>query len=134
MNSRRKGKEGELQVVHIAEAAGLPCRRSGDTGQAGGDLAFEVDHVYVESRWRKQLRVREWLREVAGKAGDKLPVLAFRENRMPWYAAVPLADLFRLIAFQRQARSLLREVMARADHGTITMPEVWRDEVRELLD
>jgi hypothetical protein len=98
--SRRKGKVGERQVVQVARANGHPdAERSWQTPQLDGDIGKLVGHLHLEVRYRQGLSVNAWAAEVEAKARDgRLPVTAYRKNREPWRAVVPLDRLLALIA------------------------------------
>lgn len=98
--SRRKGKVGELEVVHLAWDAGFEqAKRTSDgkTQTGRGDIGG-VPAVYMEVRRREALNVWACLDEITEKAAPSdLPVLAFRRSRSPWYAALALDELFPLL-------------------------------------
>jgi Holliday junction resolvase len=54
--SRRKGRRAELEIVHLHEAAGIPCRRRQAAGEPRGpddpDLLV-ADVLYAEVKARK---------------------------------------------------------------------------------
>lgn len=108
-SQRVKGKEGELEVAELARENGHPdAGRNGDARQVDGDIAG-VDGAYVEVRRRNALRIPEWAREVEGEAAElgteDLPVVAFRRDREPWRAVVPLDRLLALLAEARKLRA-----------------------------
>ena len=98
--SRRKGKVGELEVVHMAWDAGFPnAKRTSDgSSQTGrGDIGG-IPAVYLEVRRREALNVWACLSEITEKANPSdLPVLAFRRSRSPWYGALLLDELLPLL-------------------------------------
>lgn len=97
--SRHKGKSAELEVVHLARAAGFSdAQRTGSAGQIRGDIDG-IPGVYVEVRRRETLALPAWCREAEEEAPDlTLPVVAFRRSHEPWRAALPLAALLELLA------------------------------------
>lgn len=100
--SRRKGKANELAVVHIAKEHGFPdAHRSWQTPQRTGDIGG-IPGVYIEVRRRETLALPAWLREVEEACNDLAPVVAFKRNREPWYAAVRLEHFFDLLSNQRE--------------------------------
>jgi hypothetical protein len=107
-SQRVKGKAGELEVAALAREQGHPdAGRNGDARQIDGDLTG-VDGAYVEVRRRNALRVDAWAREVEAEAKalgtDDLPVVAFRRDREPWRAVVPLDRLLGLLSEVRYLR------------------------------
>jgi hypothetical protein len=97
-SSRRKGVRAEAEVRRIFEAAGFEVRGLEGLG----------DHVVVcgngltlhsEVKRQERLKLPEWLRQAQAEAPQgAVPVVAFRQSRQEWYAALPLAALVQLAA------------------------------------
>lgn len=99
---RRKGVTGEREVAAIFRVHGFECDRTPNSGglRIKGDLYGTVP-AHVEVKRHETLRLPAWLRQAEAEAEeDALPVVAFRQNRGTWYAAIPLHDLARLLAMQ----------------------------------
>jgi hypothetical protein len=99
--ARRKGVDGEHEVVAILRNAGWPAaRRTADgRSQAGrGDVAGGPADVHFEIRRRERAELWAWLADAERGAGaDELPLLVFRRSRSRWYAALPLDELLALL-------------------------------------
>ena len=100
-SERRKGKNGELEVVRLLHAHGwTDAKRSSDgrSQNERGDIADGPVGVHLEVRRRETVNVWACLAkaEAEAKPGD-MPVVAFRRNRSPWYAALPLEILLGLL-------------------------------------
>ena len=53
--------------------------------------------LHLEVKRQERLQLPSWLRQAAAEAPQGvLPVVAFRQNRGEWYAALRLADLAEL--------------------------------------
>jgi hypothetical protein len=99
--SRDKGKRAEGQVVTLARDCGHPdAERDWRTPQLNGDIRGLVGPLtHLEVRRHEQPRIEAWAREVeAAASSDRLPILAFRRNKEPWRAVLPLDLLLRLLA------------------------------------
>lgn len=106
--SRVKGLAGEREVAGAFREVGWTVR--GLEGE-GDWLAFRpaitdsecwpagsAVTVHVEVKRAETLKLPMWLQQARDEAPEGVPpVLCFRSNRMPWYAALPLDDLLRLI-------------------------------------
>jgi hypothetical protein len=95
-SSRRKGVKGEAEVAAIWRAAGFEVR-----GLEGlGDHVVVCGNgviIHSEVKRQERLQLPTWLRQAAAEAPrGSLPVVAFRQNRGEWYAALPLAALVEL--------------------------------------
>lgn len=97
-SSRRKGVKGEREVAAIWQAAGFEVR--GLEG-LGDHVVICGNGVTIHSEVKRQERLQLpiWLRQAAAEAPrGTVPVVAFRQNRGEWYAALPLAALAELLA------------------------------------
>jgi len=101
MNSRMKGKAGELEVAQFIREHGFEEVRRGVQYRGGGDSPDLVGlpgcHVEVKRVERGSLY--EWLdqakRDSAGTG--RTPVVAHRRNRREWVAILPLADFLKFV-------------------------------------
>lgn len=101
--SRNKGLRGEHELASIFTDAGWTTRGL----EAGGDwLVFPaLPHsakpraLHIECKRQERIRIVEWLDQARTEAPAGIPpVVCFRQNHGQWIAALPLADLLRLIA------------------------------------
>ena len=96
-SSRRKGVKGEGEVAAIWLAAGFGVRRL----EGQGDHIVLLGNgrmIHSEVKRQERLQLPIWLRQAKAEApGGTVPVVAFRQNRGEWYAALPLADLITLV-------------------------------------
>lgn len=111
INSRRKGKAGELEFAEALHAElGVTLARNLEQSRNGGhDLVIaDTTHPLAGSLGRfaieckryaaiKPALLSQWWRQTAQQAqyADKLPCLAFRADRQPWAVVVPLRALSR---------------------------------------
>lgn len=98
-SERTKGARGEREVAELLRNFGIEVDRTvHNSGMyLRGDLTG-VEGYHFEVKRQETLRVPTWLRQAADECGDLVPVVAFRQSRSEWYAALPLRDLARLIA------------------------------------
>ena len=104
--SRRKGKNGELEVVREFAKHGFALRRTPNSGGLAikGDL-IGLDGYHLEVKRQETLAIPRWLRQAHADAGANTPLLAFRCNRTlqsdpvgRWHVCLELAafaDLLR---------------------------------------
>lgn len=100
MNSKAKGKRGELELVRFLKAHGHPARR-GQQFQGGPDSPDVVCPslpFHIECKRTERLSLYEALEQAERDAGDDLaPLVAHKRNRGKWLAILRLEDLLRLI-------------------------------------
>jgi hypothetical protein len=103
--SRAKGVRGEHEVAAIWEAHGFTVRGL----EGGGDhlcLHLPVTQrstapltIHSEVKRQERLQLWQWIAQAEQEAPPgAVPVVAFRRNRSPWYAAVRLETLAELLA------------------------------------
>jgi len=110
-SSRRKGIKGEAEVAAIWRRAGFEVRGLEGLGDhlvivkpraIGGTpdaphLVADGFTIHSEVKRQERLQLPAWLRQAASEApSGAIPVVAFRQNRGEWYAALPLAALVEL--------------------------------------
>jgi hypothetical protein len=95
-SERRKGKDGEREVEAIIRRRDVHVLREQDGRTQGAD--FLVDrYVAIEAKRRNRVEIVKWSRELEAKVESGiLPVIAYRPDREPWRASLPLEDLLEL--------------------------------------
>ena len=102
INSRAKGKVGELEVVDFLKERGIPARRgqqyegSSDSPDviAGGCMAG----IHVEVKRVQAGNLYNWLDQACRDADmAKTPIVAHRRNGKRWVAILDLRDFVNLM-------------------------------------
>lgn len=97
LNSRRKGKVGELEAAQVLrERFGWTTRRSQQhSGTAeSADLRVEqTPELWWEVKRVERLNVPKTMRIAAGQCGRRVPVLMHRPSRSEWLITIRLTDL-----------------------------------------
>lgn len=102
INSRAKGKRGELIVAHMFQKWGYPaergCQHDGMTGHAD---VVKVPYLWVEVKWQQDLDIPAAMAQ-ADRDSDAymqehnegvVPVVIRKKNRQPWMVTMHLDDL-----------------------------------------
>lgn len=94
MNSREKGKCGELELARALRALGYDCRRGQQYSGANGDAdVVGLPGIHIECKRVERLNltgaVHQALRDT--KPGE-LPAVFHRRNDEPWLVTMPLGD------------------------------------------
>lgn len=100
VNSRRKGKEGELELCSFLRERGVEARRgqqfSGGTDSP--DVVTSFPHVHFECKRVQAGNPYDWLAQAQRDGGEgKLHVVAHKRNRHEWIAVMPLDQLIELM-------------------------------------
>ena len=99
VNSRRKGKEGELEFARECREAGYETARRSQQycGTAGDADIIGLPGLHVEVKRVNRLNIEQAMKQAKSdaKAGD-LPVVAHRKDGGEWMVTMRLDDWFRL--------------------------------------
>lgn len=101
MNSRQKGKRGELELAKVLREAGYDTRR----GQqySGTETSADVvglPGIHIECKRVENLNVYNALAQAirdTGESGD-LPAVFHRKNNQPWLVTMRLDDWLKIFS------------------------------------
>lgn len=102
VNSKRKGKNGELELAAYLRDAGFEARRSvqysGDHEDADADLISTLP-VHVEVKRVEALNLGEAYAQACRDSGTngKPPAVFHRKNRKPWMVSLSLEHFLALV-------------------------------------
>ncbi len=97
--SRDKGAAGERELAReLSCVLGVEARRGCQYhgGPGSPDVVAEIPDVHLECKRTERFRLYEALEQAIADAGDKVPVVAHRQNHKPWVVITRLDDLPRL--------------------------------------
>jgi len=85
VNSRQKGKRGELEIVHIVKAAGFDARR-GQQFSGGGDSPDVVwpFPLHPEVKFVESLHLYKAYEQAVRDADTKEPCVIHRKKKTKW--------------------------------------------------
>lgn len=103
VNSRRKGKEGELEWAKLCREHGYgDARRTaqfcGKTGEASDVVG--LPHCHQEVKRVEALNIHEAMAQAVrdSEGSGKLPIVAHRRNKTKWLVTMRAEDWFTLYA------------------------------------
>lgn len=97
MNSRDKGKRGELEWAHYLQGRGVETRRGQQFNGLEGEDVVSALPVHFEVKRVERLNVSEAMVQAARDAKDKIPVVAHRKNREEWLVTMRAEDWLKLL-------------------------------------
>ena len=99
INSRSKGKRGELELSKVLREHGFEARRSQQyCGAAGDSDVIGVPGWHIECKRVQNLNVQNALKQAINDSkGETLPVVCHRKDRGEWMATMRLEDWLRLV-------------------------------------
>jgi len=110
VNSKRKGKRGELEAAKVLrEVLGVEARRGVQYKGTQDSPDIEIDlPIHVEVKLRERLNVYEAYQQSVSQAGEKIPVVMCRKNRTKWLLVIAVEDIPRFL-FSLQSRKTADE-------------------------
>ena len=92
MNSRGKGKRGELELARALRALGYDCRRGQQYSGKNGDAdVVGLPGIHIECKRVERLNLAEAMRQAERDARPgELPAVFHRRNGEPWLVTMPL--------------------------------------------
>ena len=99
MNSRSKGKRGELELAHWLEERGYAARRGQQHkgGEDSPDVICPDLPFHFEVKRTERLNLYDAMDQAVNDAGKAIPVVAHRRNRGDWVGIIRLEDLLFLM-------------------------------------
>ncbi len=99
VNSRQKGKRGELELAHVLLDHGLLARRGQQySGIGGDDVVVEgYEHWHIECKLVEALNVHKAMEQAVRDAKGRTPILAHRKNRTGWLVTMPIVEWLELV-------------------------------------
>ena len=101
INSRTKGKTGELELAEFLRAQGFDNSRRGQQfkgGPGSADVVGLPEGYHVECKRVEAGNLYTWLAQAKRDGGKgAVPIVAHRRNRQDWVAILPLESLLALI-------------------------------------
>ena len=99
MNSRAKGKAGELELAAYLREHGVEARRgvqfSG--GSDSPDVVTDLPNIHIECKRTEYSSPYPWLGQAIRDAGDKMPVVFHRRSRCDWIVVMRAEDFLKLV-------------------------------------
>ena len=98
MNSRRKGKHGELELASKLREYGYDCRRGQQYSGANGDAdVVGLPGIHIECKRVERLNLEDAMAQSRRDARDgEIPVVMHRKTRSPWLVTTTLEDWIKI--------------------------------------
>lgn len=98
INSKQKGKQGELELSHILQSFGYNTRRGQQYCGANGDADIVgLPHIHIECKRVENLNIYQAVEQAKSDAkSEELPAVFHRKNRKEWLVTMPLKEWIKL--------------------------------------
>lgn len=99
INSRQKGKRGELELAHVLLESGLLARRGQQYSGIGGDdvVVQGYEHWHIECKLVEKLNLTKAVEQAVRDAKGRVPIVAHRKNRGDWMVTMPIKEWLELV-------------------------------------
>lgn len=102
INSKRKGKIGELEVTNLLKKFGFDARRSaqycGNTGAAAD--VFGLPGIHIEVKRVEKLNLKQAYEQAVhdskANGNNDIPAVFHRQSREPWMVTLSAVDFLEL--------------------------------------
>ena len=99
INSKKKGKTGELELARKLREYGYETRRTaqycGNTGDAADVVG--LPGIHIECKRTETLRLYDAIDQAKrDAAGSNIPVVFHRKNNCEWLAILPLCEFMKI--------------------------------------
>ena len=103
INSKQKGKRGELEVAHAFQRYGFEANRTaqfrGNTGQAP-DVEIKNANLHVEVKFQNRMQLYNWMEQAWNDcdAEDKgnIPIVVHKANNKPMLVSMHFDDFMEM--------------------------------------
>lgn len=96
MNSKNKGKRGELEFARVCRDNGYECRRGQQYNGLEGDDVVGLPNIHIEVKRVEKLNIHNAMDQSIRDAREKLPVVAHRKNDCSWLITMPAEAWFEI--------------------------------------
>lgn len=99
VNSRSKGKRGELEIVHLLNDRGYNAHRG--NASFGDPDVVGLPGIHIEVKRREKEQIDAWMAQAIRDAEEKyehdvIPAVFHRKSGMPWKVTLLLDDFMRI--------------------------------------
>jgi Holliday junction resolvase len=97
VNSKQKGKKGELELAKLLREYGYDTRRGQQYSGIEGMDIVGLPYIHVEVKRRERLNIYDAMRQAARDAkDDEKPAVFWRKNKENWLVIMKLEDWIEL--------------------------------------
>ena len=101
MNSRNKGKRGELELAAYLRDHGFPEARRGQQyngADGSADVIGGPEGIHIEVKRAEQVRIQAWMDQAdRDRAPGETPVVFHRRNVEMWKATLYASDFLKIL-------------------------------------
>lgn len=97
INSRAKGKNGELELARTIREYGYDCRRGQQYNGLEGEDVVGLDYIHIECKRVEKIMLDEAMEQAKRDAKEgQIPAVFHRKNGKKWKVTLELDDWMKL--------------------------------------
>lgn len=96
MDSRKKGKRGELEFSKVCREHGYEARRGQQYNGIEGDDVVGLPGIHIEVKRVESLNIEKAMSQSKADAKGDIPIVAHRKNNHEWLITMRAEDWFSL--------------------------------------
>lgn len=96
MNSKDKGKRGELELAKILREYGYDTRRGQQYSGIGGDDVVGLPGIHIECKRVERLNIYEAMAQSVRDCKGDVPTVFHRKNNQKWLVTLPLEEFIKI--------------------------------------
>lgn len=106
INSKDKGRRGELELSHILKTYGFNTRRSVQYCGANGDAdVVGLPGIHIECKRVENLNIYNAMMQAEADARPgEVPAVFHRKNNKPWLVTIPLEEFMTIYSKYKEGR------------------------------
>lgn len=99
MNSKQKGKRGELELAKILRDYGFDNAKRGQQFKGGTDSpdVIGIEGVHIECKRVEKLNIYDAMEQAEHDCGTNIPTVMWRKNNKKWLVTLNLNDFLMMI-------------------------------------
>lgn len=136
MKSKRKGNDGERELLQLLQDRGIEAQRN-DQHYVGGrcnpDVGAQIGNreFHFEVKRTEKFRLYESLSQAQRDAEvEHVPVVAHRSNRRPWVVVLTLEDFLQLVGVEPAYSDPTEQESEELD----SVMEEWSQDAEKMLE
>ena len=136
MKSKRKGNDGERELLHLLQDRGIEAQRNDQRyvgGRCNPDVGAQIGNreFHFEVKRTEKFRLYEALSQAQRDAEtEHMPVVAHRSNRHPWVVVLTLDDFLQLVGIEPAYSEPTEQESDELD----SLMEEWSQEAEKMLE
>jgi hypothetical protein len=108
INSKRKGKTGELEFAGFCRDRGFSVRRGQQYHGLEGEDVVGLAGVHVEVKRVENLNIQKAVDKSIKESQGKIPIVAHRKNNTEWLITMLASDWFSLYGSWRDKKPITK--------------------------